>query len=165
MGRGSTIFRVRRTENPLSTISEARSTKNPLIFHLLFSRPTNRKRYHFLLLPTSLDQWLPALSLLSWDLDVPPDLPPSIPIRRSWSALDSLEVKKGRIVFWANRRVCVSFWLFLIRPAAPPCPAPPRPARHMFGFWIRQSNKQLWYLIYNKYCIIGYKHIFYRITF
>ena len=49
----------------------------------------------------------------------------------------------GRVVFWSNRPVGVPSCPSLPRPAAPPCAAPPRPARGMFGFRILQTAKML----------------------
>ena len=45
---------------------------------------------------------------------------------------------KGPVVSWANRLVGVPSCSASPCPAASPCAAPPRPARSMSGFWIRQ---------------------------
>ena len=45
---------------------------------------------------------------------------------------------EGTVVSWANRPVGVPLCPAPLRPAAPPCAAPPGPARGMSGFWIRQ---------------------------
>ena len=45
---------------------------------------------------------------------------------------------RGTVGFWATRPVGVLFCPAPPRPAAPPCAAPTRIARGMFGFWIRQ---------------------------
>ena len=45
---------------------------------------------------------------------------------------------KETVVSWANRPVGVASCQAALRPAAPPCAAPPRPARGMSGFWTRQ---------------------------
>ena len=52
-------------------------------------------------------------------------------LRKPWRA-------KAMLVFRASRSVGVP--PYPIRPAAPPCAAPPRPARGMSGFWIRQVD-------------------------
>ena len=45
---------------------------------------------------------------------------------------------RGTVVFWAKQFVGVPSCPSLPHPAASPCAAPPRLARGMSGFWIRQ---------------------------
>ena len=47
---------------------------------------------------------------------------------------------RGTVGFWATRPVGVLFCPAPLRAAAPPCAAPTRTARGMFGFWTRQID-------------------------
>ena len=69
----------------------------------------------------------------------------ALPKRRS-GQLSSMPWKPwramGTVASWANRPVGVQSCPAPLRPAAPPCASPPRPARGMSGLWIRQvANK------------------------
>ena len=66
---------------------------------------------------------------------------------------------RWKVVFWANRPVCIPSSPAPVRPAATPCAAPPRPARSISGLWIRQVNVYEQFVYPDKFNIYIYIYI------
>ena len=85
----------------------------------------------------------PRMNRLSTAGFVPPSVYIGFPLfvlaKRRSGQLSTIPWRaRGTVGFLATRPVGILFCPALLRPAAPPCAAPTRTARGMFGFWTRQ---------------------------